>query len=76
MTEEQKSDLRYIKDPMLWVQILCPLKRTTKSLREIAYMSGDGPNLHHGSMFNAKATDRVKEFKSFEAIIEAGWKVD
>lgn len=78
VTDEKAHDLAYIKDPMRWVTMLCPVKkmRTDRSWYDFAYMTGDGPNLYHGNMFNPRKEDRKEEFVSYEAIIEAGWVVD
>lgn len=76
MTTTSKQDLDYMSDPMKWVTMLCPLKRYKDNLPEFAYLVGDGPNLHHGNMFNAKESDPVTKLSSFEEILNAGWMVD
>jgi hypothetical protein len=73
----EMSDLKYISNPMLWVQMICPLKRGRRAgWPEFAYMIGDGPNLYHGNMWNPQTTDRKETFESYDAIIAAGWEVD
>lgn len=75
--EKRGNDLRYISDPMLWVQLVCPLIRRHKDRRnDTAYMIGDGPNIYHGNMFAASVNDRKEEFADYRAIIDAGWEVD
>lgn len=74
---ERASDIEYMSDPMKWVTFLCPVKRYNKDrMPEFAYLVGDGPNLYHGNMFAAKPTDRKESFKSYDAIVDAGWVVD
>lgn len=79
------KDLKYMSNPMLWVTMVCPLKRYVKDAAadgnriEFAYLVGDGPNLYHGyhgSMFSARRTDPVTQFASYEAIVAEGWMVD
>ena len=76
MEQKQKDDLRYISDPMLWNLLLCPVIREVNGNRECAYLIGDGPNLYHGNIYDAKKEDRKEEFDSYRKILEAGWGVD
>lgn len=74
----EMSDLKYISNPMLWVQMVCPLKRKRQDGfgQEFAYMVGDGPNIYHGNMWGPKPTDRKETYESYNAIVAAGWVVD
>lgn len=80
--EGRRREIECMKDPMRWVNILCPIKRYVKSETggtqlETAYLMGEGPIIHHGNMFAASlTTDPKEEFPSFEAIVDAGWVVD
>lgn len=69
-------DLAYIRDPMQWVMLLCPVKRYVGNRLETAYLTGDGPNLYMGNMWNPSKDDPKTEFGSFEAIVDADWVVD
>jgi hypothetical protein len=76
LSQRQKDDLRYISDPMLWVDFLCPVKKWEGHHRVFAYLSGDGPNLYMGNIWNPKPEDVKVEFESYKAIVDAGWEVD
>jgi len=74
------NDLRYIKNPNQWVNLLCPLKRhvTEKGFNRLqtAYLVDERPILHYGNIFRPSPNDPTETFESHEAIIAAGWKVD
>lgn len=72
-------DLEYISDPMRWVQLVCPLKRYDVNGRnmETSYLLPDlKPIIHLGNMWALRDGDPVKEYPSFSAIIDDGWRVD
>lgn len=74
--ENKARDLRYISDPMQWVQFVCPVKRYVDGKMQTAYLTGDGPNLYLGNMFSASPTDQKVPYADYAAIVDAGWMVD
>jgi hypothetical protein len=71
-------DLNYIKNPLMWVSMVCPLKRPDPNGigNQCAYMTGGEPVIRYGNVFMMSLGDREERFESYEAIIAAGWKVD
>lgn len=74
----RNDDLRYISNPMLWVQMVCPLRqrRADNLGYNVAYMIGDGPNLYHGNMWNPSRDDKKESFIKYADILDAGWEID
>jgi len=78
-------DLAYIKQPLMWVTMLCPLVREVEQLRgrlpavayrQTAYLTGAKPIVRFGNIHNPMAADAVKEYASHEALLADGWRVD
>lgn len=75
--EQRMNDLGYIKNPMAWHTMLCPLKRRNPDGgNDCAYLASSAPIIFHGNIYNPKETDRREQFESHEAILAAGWVVD
>lgn len=75
------NDLGYIRNPMAWNMMLCPMKRDVKDStgfthRECAYLYCKEPILRYGNIYMARNEDREEVFASHQAILDAGWRVD
>lgn len=79
------DDIEMMQTPDQWTHSFLPLKRTPSilPLNHPARMSGDdlgiltmggGPTVRLGNMF--KLTDEIIRYDSFQAIYDAGWRVD
>lgn len=76
---ERNKHIAFMSDPNEWVSLTlcCPIKRWSKDNgMETAYLIGDGPIIYHGNIFARTREDRAEKFDSFEAIYDAGWRVD
>lgn len=71
------NDLGYMKNPMTWVNVMCPMKRYVDGRLQCAYLASSEPVLWHGNIWNPNwKDDREERFTSHEAILAAGWVVD
>lgn len=79
------DDIEMMKTPDHWTHFFLPLKRTPALLppEHPARMGNDdlgvivmggGPNVRLGNMF--MPTDEIVRYSDFEAIYDAGWRVD
>lgn len=79
MTPREK-DVRMMQSPLEWPLMLLPLKHTTW---KVGFMAGNGCKVYEGNIYDTALLGRIadgvekgKEYPSFGAIYDDGWRVD
>lgn len=78
---DREKNVRFMESPLDWPLLLLPLKRVGKF--EVGFMAGNGCRVYEGNMYDQAFMQRIrdgvekgKEYSSFGAIYDDGWRVD
>lgn len=78
--KQRERDVRMMESPLEWPRLLLPLKKINFKL---GFMAGNGPRVYEGSIYDQALMQRIrdgvekgKEYPSFGAIYDDGWRVD
>lgn len=78
--KQRERDVRMMESPLEWPRLLLPLK---KPGLVVGFLAGNGPRVYEGSYYDQQLMAKIreglykgKEFPSFGAIYDDGWRVD
>ena len=74
----EPGDIDIVSKPNLWPGLLLPVKRRGQRLPEIGFLTGEGPFVYLGNVFDpAEGFNKPPiVYSDFKALLEDGWEVD